>query len=71
MYSEKEELVNIVKQAAKERLQLEQQLAHSRDKEVRVASLVSKACTLYEDIVFVPFPFCPSPSLCKALAQLD
>ncbi|KAL8579681.1 hypothetical protein ACOMHN_066402 [Nucella lapillus] len=33
IYEEKEELVNIVKQAAKERLQLEQQLAHSKTKE--------------------------------------
>ncbi|XP_070204820.1 peripheral-type benzodiazepine receptor-associated protein 1-like isoform X2 [Littorina saxatilis] len=39
LYEEKEELVNIVKQAAKERLQLEQQLAHSKTKEVRVISL--------------------------------
>ena len=41
IYEEKEELVNIVKQAAKERLQLEQQLAHSKTREVRVVSLPS------------------------------
>ncbi|KAK7478244.1 hypothetical protein BaRGS_00030502 [Batillaria attramentaria] len=39
LYEEKEELVNIVKQAAKERLQLEQQLAHSKSKEVRLFPL--------------------------------
>ncbi|GFN76858.1 peripheral-type benzodiazepine receptor-associated protein 1 [Plakobranchus ocellatus] len=32
-FEEKEELVNIIKQAAKERLQLEQQLGHSRGRE--------------------------------------
>ncbi|CAL1541474.1 unnamed protein product, partial [Lymnaea stagnalis] len=32
-FEEKDELVNIIKQAAKERLQLEQQLAHSRTRE--------------------------------------
>ncbi|XP_012940834.1 RIMS-binding protein 2 [Aplysia californica] len=37
-FEEKEELVNIIKQAAKERLQLEQQLAHSKSKEKGSAS---------------------------------
>ena len=41
-FEEKEELVNIIKRAAKERLQLEQQLAHikTRDKVGRVVSVM-------------------------------
>ena len=46
MYEEKEELVTIIKQAAKERLQMEKQLAKIRPNPVSLEGTVGKCLSL-------------------------